>query len=123
MKNWIYVTISSEKFPNQWKEQTNSNNPFIIYAIGQLNIICMCMCVHIDIYIYIYSHTQTHKHTHTHTHTQACKNSSLWKFQAKELPFTVAFVINTLIVKTNQKKNSANNKRQLRIWKDWLNIG
>ena len=24
MKNWIYITIFSEKFPNQCKEQTNS---------------------------------------------------------------------------------------------------
>ena len=27
MKNWIYITIFSEKFPNQCKEETNSKMP------------------------------------------------------------------------------------------------
>ena len=27
MKNWIYITIFSEKFPNQYKKQTNSKVP------------------------------------------------------------------------------------------------
>ena len=33
---------------------------------------------------------------------QHCSNLSLWRFQAKELSFTVTFIINTLIVKVNQ---------------------
>ena len=34
---------------------------------------------------------------------QHCNNSSLWKFQAKELPFTVTSIINTVVIKINQK--------------------
>ena len=32
-----------------------------------------------------------------------CNNSSLWLFQAKEFYFTVTFIVNTLIIKLNQK--------------------
>ena len=34
---------------------------------------------------------------------QPCKNSSLERFQAKEFSFTLRFIINTLIIKTNQR--------------------
>ena len=33
----------------------------------------------------------------------SCNNSPLSRFQAKELSFTVTFIINTLIIKINQK--------------------
>ena len=46
---------------------------------------------------------------------QACRNSSLWRFQAKESSFSVTFNINALFIKINQK--------QLFISKEWLNIG
>ena len=38
MKNWIYITTFSEKFPNQCKEQTNSKVPsnFSHYARSHL---------------------------------------------------------------------------------------
>ena len=42
-------------------------------------------------------------------------------FQAKELSFTVTFIINTLILKTI-KKHYANNKKQPCFGEDWLNI-
>ena len=33
MKNWIYITIFSEKFPNQCKEQTNRKVPSNILSL------------------------------------------------------------------------------------------